>query len=67
VTEYLFEIIYHIVACCRGITHHEIYGLLLGYFGNGRFVYITVEASHEITFIHDVDLLTGYLLGFYFG
>ena len=65
-TEYLLEVINHIVIGCRGITHHKIHRLLLGYFNNGRFIYITVEASHEITFIHDVDLLTGYLLGFYF-
>ena len=65
-TEYLLEVINHIVIGCRSITHYEIHRLLLGYFDNGRFVYITVKACHEITFIHNVDLLTGYLLGSYF-
>ena len=43
--EYLFEVVYHIVACCRGIPHHEINRVQPCYLLDDAVIHIAVKAA----------------------
>ena len=44
----LLKIVRHIVRGQAAVAHDEVVGLLAGDFGDGGFVYIGVEAGHEV-------------------
>ena len=65
--EDLLKVVYHIIVCCRGITHNKVDRLQLGNLGNGRFVYITIEASHKVVVIYKMNILSCNLLALNLG
>ena len=64
-TENLLKVVYHIIVGSRSIAHNEVYWLQLCYFGNGRFVYILIEASNKVCVIYKMNRLAGYLFCIY--
>ena len=67
VTEYLLEVVGHVVAGEALVAHHEVVGLLAGYLRDGGLVHVFIEAGQQVAVGYVPHRLAGYLLLLYLG